>query len=1205
MIKINEIYKAQKDIKNIEAYENTWDKVEGKPSAFPPTDHNHNDKYYTKEQIDNLGVVGPEGPQGEEGPIGPQGAKGDTWKPQITHDGELSWYLSENSTNPTAVNVMGPQGPKGDTGPQGEPGPQGVQGPQGHNGLAGLAGAPGPKGATGPQGPQGEVGPKGPKGDTGNTGAIGPKGDKGDTGAIGPIGPQGARGATGATGPQGATGAKGSTGATGPKGADGLTTSIGVNGSTFNQSDGKINLPSYLPRINLGTQDLNTIKTPGFYSQDANANTPGKNYPEDQAGCLTVTSGAGTQQRYHIYNSARSYIRSQYSSGAWTPWAREYNTMNKPTATDVGARASNWVPSWNDITGKPSTYSPSTHNHNGSYVGRSSGMGEQLSSITCSDSNESGLYTTFRYLSSGAKNKPTGQDHALMTQAYSTIWKAQQAHDWRTNMLYLRTCENGTWKPWNAVYHEGHKPTWGEIEGKPSTYSPSSHSHDDRYYTESEINTRLNSKSDTSHGHSYDKFGITNNDSTTGKGVSLYGGATTGMPSYGIAFAGTSTFGKHGAVQSDWATYLTMNGTNTRGWIFKQGTGSGGNVASISGTGIVTANDFKVGGSSVYHTGRKPSWGDINGKPSTYTPSSHSHDDRYFTEGEINTKFSQAHTNLKSGYMLVHDTRDTAQTPNDIVSDREMKLFFNNHSSYGGDWKSGFSIGGWSNDYQVWQLFSGSSTTRNESLYFRTGLGGTWGSLREVFHTGHLPSWGEIAGKPSTFAPSSHSHPYLSTGGGTITGSLNTNTYIKANNGNGVHFIGARGTTRAIMGCSSTTGDLLFGGNNTSSDANFSYYLRLSDTKLQYHHGGGTRDIFHTGHLPTWGEIAGKPSLLSTGGGTMTGSINYSGAGYNGPAITFRPGASHGAGIAIGAGGSTIIGSGESAGTLSSATPADLEETYIGSDNSIRFYTNLNGGFNNGTMFFFGANGATELPSTLSCKAITSKGESRFSQGTYSDPWNGVSCAIKATGHIASTGYARISDHTFKGWSFTNANKYWLGLSGDDLYLRMYNDSSSLINNTVHLGSSNGRWKKIYTGSSVDVSSDIRLKKDIALCKNESRLRKFFDNLKPCNYKMKDGDSGRTHYGFIAQEVEEAMTIAGMDYKDNAFLQKAPLDESGKEINYVTIKDHKTDERIKDYSYSLGYSEMISVNTHFIQELQAEVEKLKNIINEMRSQASA
>ena len=36
-------------------------------------------------------------------------------------------------------------------------------------------------------------------------------------------------------------------------------------------------------------------------------------------------------------------------------------------------------------------------------------------------------------------------------------------------------------------------PSWNNITDKPSTYPPSSHTHDDRYYTESEIDTKLES----------------------------------------------------------------------------------------------------------------------------------------------------------------------------------------------------------------------------------------------------------------------------------------------------------------------------------------------------------------------------------------------------------------------------------------------------------------------------------------------------------------------------------------------------------------------------------------------------------------------------------------------------------------------------------------------------------------------------------------
>ncbi|MFC5707625.1 prophage tail fiber N-terminal domain-containing protein [Aeromonas eucrenophila] len=94
---------------------------------------------------------------------------------------------------------------------------------------------------------------------------------------------------------------------------------------------------SLLNPISLAKEDLDTIKTPGHYAQHANANTSAaQHYPENSAGSLIVTSGAGPQQRYHVYNSSRVWTRAQYSTGAWTAWARDYNTLNKPSAADVG-----------------------------------------------------------------------------------------------------------------------------------------------------------------------------------------------------------------------------------------------------------------------------------------------------------------------------------------------------------------------------------------------------------------------------------------------------------------------------------------------------------------------------------------------------------------------------------------------------------------------------------------------------------------------------------------------------------------------------------------------------------------------------------------------------------------------------------------------------------------------------------------------------
>ena len=44
----------------------------------------------------------------------------------------------------------------------------------------------------------------------------------------------------------------------------------------------------------------------------------------------------------------------------------------------------------------------------------------------------------------------------------------------------------------DSVYSKtNHSHAWSAITSKPSTFTPSSHTHDDRYYTESEINNKL------------------------------------------------------------------------------------------------------------------------------------------------------------------------------------------------------------------------------------------------------------------------------------------------------------------------------------------------------------------------------------------------------------------------------------------------------------------------------------------------------------------------------------------------------------------------------------------------------------------------------------------------------------------------------------------------------------------------------------------
>ena len=94
----------------------------------------------------------------------------------------------------------------------------------------------------------------------------------------------------------------------------------------------------------------------------------------------------------------------------------------------------------------------------------------------------------------------------------------------------LETSENATQHEINLAIDSkinsgGGSVDWSDIENKPSDYPPSSHNHDDRYYTESEVDTALNGKQATLISGTNIK--TINNTSLLGSGnISIQGGGT-------------------------------------------------------------------------------------------------------------------------------------------------------------------------------------------------------------------------------------------------------------------------------------------------------------------------------------------------------------------------------------------------------------------------------------------------------------------------------------------------------------------------------------------------------------------------------------------------------------------------------------------------------------------------------------------------------
>ena len=127
-------------------------------------------------------------------------------------------------------------------------------------------------------------------------------------------------------------------------------------------------------------------------------------------------------------------------------------------------------------------------------------------------------------------------------------------------------------------------------------------------------------------------------------------------------------------------------------------------------------------------------------------------------------------------------------------------------------------------------------------------------------------------------------------------------------------------------------------------------------------------------------------------------------------------------------------------------------------------------------------------------------------------------------------------------------------------------------NDRYNLGDGGLVWADIYAASGTINTSD-REKKE-AIVYGLYKLDGLLDKLEPCTFRFRGGASGRSHAGFIAQDVEEALEELGLTTADFAGLVKSPREDGG-------------------YDYFLRYNEFIPINTWEIQKLKARVAKLE------------
>ena len=109
----------------------------------------------------------------------------------------------------------------------------------------------------------------------------------------------------------------------------------------------------------------------------------------------------------------------------------------------------------------------------------------------------------------------------------------------------------------------------------------------------------------------------------------------------------------------------------------------------------------------------------------------------------------------------------------------------------------------------------------------------------------------------------------------------------------------------------------------------------------------------------------------------------------------------------------------------------------------------------------------------------------------------------------------------------------------------------------------------------------------------------------PSSYKFVDGTSDRTHYGLVAQDVEELLKSLGMDSKDFGGFIKSPrpkmVEVEVENENGETITELQEVEGEYEYDYSLRYEEFIAPLVKMVQIQQTEIESLKAEIAEIKN----
>ena len=160
-----------------------------------------------------------------------------------------------------------------------------------------------------------------------------------------------------------------------------------------------------------------------------------------------------------------------------------------------------------------------------------------------------------------------------------------------------------------------------------------------------------------------------------------------------------------------------------------------------------------------------------------------------------------------------------------------------------------------------------------------------------------------------------------------------------------------------------------------------------------------------------------------------------------------------------------------------------------------------------------------------------------------------------------------------------------LYIAGGDTGL-LFNDNADFISpatatgagrdNAVDLGFSTVRWDDVYATNGTIQTSDANEKQQIAALTDAEitaakAISQLFKTFKWNDSVAEKGDAARTHTGVIAQDVEAAMTAAGLDAGDYAFFISSTWWETQTEVPAVEADEENGIEAVAAYTRTDTY----------------------------------